>query len=168
MAGTEFIRRRRPDGGRRSGGDGVRVGFRHGSEALLGGAAALWLVGFFLPATASGSGSTISGRAFADLIGSGTLTVSAPRWFGAVLYLVPLAAAVLLVTLVSDHPSVVGLRLVAAAVATLAALAFAAVVADWRPARVGTGSWVAIAGSCLAVAGATSTLRRRGGHHGDR
>lgn len=131
-----------------------------GPATLLGGAAALWLLAFFLRATSSGSGSTISSRAFADLIGAGTLTGSAPRWFGAVLYLVPVAAAIVLMTLASDHPTAVGVRVAAAAVATVAATAFFLVVADWRPARLGPGAWTALAGGGLAVAGTIATLRR--------
>lgn len=128
---------------------------------LLAAAAGLWLAALFLPATAVGFGSIISGRELADLIGSGTTADLAPRWLGVAWYLGPLGAAAVLVAFAVDRPWGATVQRVAALVAVGGVLVFVGFVTHLRPARLGVGSWLALGGVALTLAAFVVLIRHR-------
>lgn len=121
------------------------------APSLFSVAAALWLFAAFLPSTASGSGATLSGHRFADLMASGVLSVSAPTWLGLLWYAMPICAALLLMALGLRGRRGRWVRVGAAALGTVSALGFAAAVSKLEPSRVGSGMWCGLLGSACAV-----------------
>lgn len=121
------------------------------SRAMFGIAALLWLVAAFLPATAEGSGATLSGHRFADLMASGVLSVSAPSWLGLVWYAMPIGAGLTLMALAVRGQRGVLLRVCAASLATVSAIGFAALVSKLEVSRFGSGMWCGVVGSACAV-----------------
>ena len=121
--------------------------------ALAVAGSALLVASVFRPWTATGVGSTISGRELGDLLLSGTVGRWVPRWGGVALYLQPACAGVVLVGL--------GLGGRAGRIAVVAALAVAwvgallvAATLGWRPVTdPGSGALLLGAGLVLASVG---------------
>ncbi len=121
------------------------------SRGLFGFAAALWLSAVFLPSTASGSGATLSGHRFADLMISGVLSVSAPSWLGLIWYAIPICGALTLMALGLRGRWGSLLRVGAASLATASALGFGAAVSSLEMSRFGFGLWFDVVGSASAL-----------------
>lgn len=129
-----------------------------GTASAVAGAGLL-VASVFRPWTATGVGSTISGRELGDLLLSGTVGRWVPRWGGVALYLQPICAGVLLVGLGLGGRLGRGLVLGAVAVAWLGALLVAATLA-WRP-LTDPGSGALLLGAGLVLASAGVLVRRR-------
>ncbi|MGN6588381.1 MAG: hypothetical protein ACTHKT_13085 [Solirubrobacterales bacterium] len=123
-------------------------------------AAAFWVAIAFLPATAAGSGSTLSGHAFADLMTSGALSVSAPPWLGLAWYAMPICGGLLLMTLALNEVRGALLRAALTSLATASALTFDAVVSTLDLSRAGTGMWCGLIGSACALSGCGVEITR--------
>jgi hypothetical protein len=110
------------------------------------------------PWTSRGLGSTISGRAFADLLLRGVVDRWAPRWAGLGLYALPVCGCLLLIALgLGDGWGTRVTRgAVAVAVAVDVAIAAALRWAPWR--HPGTGSWLVLVGLVAALGGAALEL----------
>jgi hypothetical protein len=105
-----------------------------------------------------GLGSSLSGRALADLLLAGTVESVVPRWAGAALYLIPVCGALAVVA--AGLPAPVGPRVLVGAALAAAALDLAVSLAlDGRPLRApGWGAVVLHAGAVLALAAAIGLL----------
>lgn len=127
---------------------------------LFTAAATLWVAIAFLPATAAGSGSTLSGHAFADLMTSGALAVSAPSWLGLAWYAMPICGGLVLMTLALNEGRGLLLRAALTSLATATALTFDGFVSKLDPSRAGSGMWCGLIGSACALAGCGVEITR--------
>jgi hypothetical protein len=116
---------------------------------LLAVAAVLWLGAVVLAPTTSGAGAALSGHALADLIGSHAGLPGVPRWLGPAWYAMPLAAAVVLVTLGAEGRRAARTRHAAALTAGVVGVAFLVLVTHLQVTRFGLGAWCEIAGAAL-------------------
>ncbi|MFZ2113476.1 MAG: hypothetical protein WAU77_07070 [Solirubrobacteraceae bacterium] len=136
------------------------------SRGLLGVAACLWLIAMVLAPTTSGVGAALSGHKLADLVGSGAVGGRIPRIMGPIWYTMPIGAALLLATLGLNGIVARLVRLVAALLAAVSAVGFAGLLTRFNWARLGPGSWCAIAGAAfvltaVGIEGATFLRLRR-------
>lgn len=121
----------------------------------LGGA--LLLAAILFPWSGHGAGSSISARRLADLALSGTVEAWVTPWLGALIYLVPLAGALLLIGTGLGGRTGVGLG--AAAVALAGTVTVAAVARLPRRSATDLG-----AGAKLAVLGLLAAALSVGAH----
>jgi hypothetical protein len=110
-----------------------------------------WLAALQLSPTTRGLGAGLSGHELADLVGSGALGHSPPRWVGPVWYTTPIAGALLLITLAIDRPWATRARFAVATAGLAPALTLTALLTKLDLSRFGSGSWSMATGSVLAV-----------------
>ena len=121
----------------------------------LGGLAVV--ASMFLPWVDRGGGSTVPLRSLGDLLLAGDLGGRVPRWLGVVVYLIPLAGAIVIV---ADGLGPRGRGIgVAAFVVAVVLVVMGVVLPFVRDRRPGAGQWVAVAG-VLAI-GVSHLIERR-------
>ena len=124
---------------------------------LLGGA--LLVASMFAGWVDRGAGSSMALHAIGDLLLEGTLSATASRWFGVVVYLIPVSGAALMLGAGMGGRAeryVTRVALVVAVVMT----SMGVVLPLWKHHQLGFGQALAVAGSVL-VAGSLINRRKR-------